>query len=465
MEPNIILIVLDATRFDHLSCYGAARPTSPTIDALAQKGMIFENCFAASVWTPPSHATLFTGKYPSQCGTIGRHQRLDGSHITMAEFLRRQGYRTGGVGSAWISRSRGFDYGFEDFLEQWRGPSLKNFRFSYDRLVQKMHDRLTGSSDGGDYAGLQWTKRWIDQTHRQGKFYAFMRFLSAHIPYAPPPRFKRLFEPELTPQDDLKKLRFLANKGVFAYMTGRIAVNEREWEILRAWYDACIRYIDSLIAGFIEWLDKRRLLESTLIVITADHGENFGDHGLADHQYCIYDTLLHVPLIITGPKELIPTNKRVSSLVSLIDIFPSIASLIGAHDALPPDIAGQSFFLPEDNSGRDAVFAEYGPPYSFNTFKRLDPDFSPDKFDRALKAVRTLSHKYILSSDGNHELYDIHTDAGEQFNIIHQHPELAKQLHHRVLDTLGDFSVSVKETLSVEDEAKLVAHLRDLGYM
>ncbi len=469
MKPNIILIVMDAVRPDHLSCYGGQRRTSPNIDTLAQNGALFENCFAASVWTPPSHGALFTGKYPSQCGTIGRHQWLDGSHITIAEFMRRQGYRTGGVGSAWISRSRGFDYGFEDFLEQWQHFSWKELRFSLDRLMRKAYDWVTHSSDGGDYAGLQWFQRWIDRAHRQGPFYGFFRFLSAHSPYAPPPRFKRQFEPQLTSTDNVRKLRFLANKGRFSYMARRLEVSEREWQILQSWYDANILYIDSLIGRLVEWLDRRRLLDSTLIVLTADHGENFGDHGLADHQYCIYDTLLHVPLIIAGPKEIVPSGIRISSLVSLVDVFPSLAQVIGAQNDLPGDVVGQTFFPLGAASVREAAFAEYGFPYSFNTFSRLHPDFSPEKFSRAFKAVRGMAYKYILASDGNHELYDLTTDPGEQVDVITQFPELAAELHRQLTATLGDFAPSISDEsaddLSVEDEAALTAHLRDLGYL
>ena len=123
--PNILLIVMDAVRLDHLSCYGYSRPTTPNLDRIAQSGVVFENCFSAASWTPPSHATLFTGKYPSQCGIVGKNLALSNAHLTMAEFLRRQGYRTTGVGSAYVTQHLGFDYGFEDFVENWRRPSLR----------------------------------------------------------------------------------------------------------------------------------------------------------------------------------------------------------------------------------------------------------------------------------------------------------------------------------------------------
>ena len=140
-------------------------------------------------------------------------------------------------------------------------------------------------------------------------------------------------EPPLTEADDLQKLRFLAHDGGYSYMAGRLEVSEREWEIVRAWYDACILYADALIGQLVEWLDRRNLLDSTLIILTSDHGENFGEHGMAYHVYCVYDTLLHVPLVISGPKELVPSGMRIPALVSLVDMMPSLAQVTGAPAA------------------------------------------------------------------------------------------------------------------------------------
>ena len=469
MKPNILLIVLDAVRFDHLSCYGAERPTSPSLDALAEQGVLFENAFAAGSWTPPSHAALFTGKYPSQCGTMGHQLRLNNSHLTIAEFLRRQGYRTAGIGSAWISRRQGFAYGFEHFVELWQRTDWRDLAFTRDRLLRKIYDRVTHSNDGGDYAAVQWMKRWIKRVKGQGPFFGFLRFLSAHTPYAPPPPFKKRFEPELGPQDDLKKLRFLAADGGYSYMAGYLEVSPREWDIIRAWYDACILYIDSLIGSLITWLEDLELLDSTLIIVTSDHGENFGEHGLAGHSYCVYDTLLHVPLIIAAPQGLMPRGQRISDLISLVDILPTVGHIIGASDAIPPDVAGQSFFPLDSQPRRDAIFAEYGPPYAFTVFKRLHPEFSPTRFDRALRTIRTQTHKYIMGSDGQEELYDLTADPAEERNLIDVHPDLANQLRDRLIATLGGFeTLSPTDTpspLSAEEEVRLMAHLRDLGYL
>lgn len=467
-KPNIILIILDAVRYDHLSCYGYWRPTTPNLDRIAERGILFENCFAAAHWTPPSHASLFTSKYPSQCGVLGKNQILDGTHLTMAEFLCRQGYRTGGTGSAWISRNRGFDYGFEEFVEQWRRPSWQHIPLLKYKIFQKVRDWILRSNDGGDYVVLQWFKRWAEKTYKQGPFFAFLRFLSAHSPYYPLPHFRRRFEPPLNTEDDLRRLRHLANLGGYSFMAGESVVSEREWEVLKAWYDSCILYMDSLIGQMIDWLQQRDLLESTLLIITADHGENFGEHGLAYHVYCVYDTLLHVPLIMAGPKDIMPAGERIEDLVSLVDIFPSIVHLTEPDAPFRADLAGKSIFPLDGFPIRDRVFAECGLPYNLRVFERLHPDFSAEVFDKAFKCVRTASHKYILTSDGASELYDIQRDPGETANVVEQFPQLAAELQASLQDTLGVFSgtsaMETQEVMTLEEEERLAAHLRALGY-
>jgi arylsulfatase A-like enzyme len=466
-QPNILLIVMDAVRPDHLSCYGYPRPTTPNLDQIAANGIIFENCFSTASWTPPSHASLFTGKYASQCGIVGTNITLPRANLTMAKFLRRRGYRTTGTGSAFVSRKFGFDLGFEDFVEHWRRPSLSQLPILKHVVVQKLRLRR-GYYDGGDQINREWFKRWAKSVYKRGPFFAFLRFLSAHSPYWPLPSFKRRFEPPLGSADDLEKLRFLAHDGRYSYMAGELAISDREWEILRAWYDACIAFIDHQIGEIVSWLKQHHLFESTLLIITADHGENFGEHGLADHQYCIYDTLLHVPLIVAGPKALVPTGQRIDNLVSLVDVFPTIVELIEPNAPIQTGLAGRSVLPLTRLPIRDRIFAEYGPPFTFRIFERLHPDFSYDRFNKAFKCVRTRDHKYILRSDGVAELYDTRSDPGEMNNIINQFPELAAELRASLSDTLGGFvdtGVESQEVLSIEEEEQLAAHLRDLGYL
>jgi arylsulfatase A-like enzyme len=252
-------------------------------------------------------------------------------------------------------------------------------------------------------------------------------------------------------------------------MAGKLTISDREWDIVKAWYDACILHIDRLIGRMIDLLSDQGLLETTLLIITADHGENFGEHGLADHVYCVYDTLLHVPLIMAGPEDLVPQRQQIKHLVSLVDIFPSVIHLIDSGNPLAKELPGKSILPLHGYPIRDQVFAEYGPPFSFGIFERLHPDFSPERFDRAFKTVRTTSHKYILASDGSRELYDLTTDPGETENKVTQFPQLSARLHQQLTDTLGpcgEQSCSEPtDGLSIEEDKTLVEHLRKLGYL
>jgi arylsulfatase A-like enzyme len=252
-------------------------------------------------------------------------------------------------------------------------------------------------------------------------------------------------------------------------MAGELTISKREWEILKAWYDGCILYLDKLIGWTIDLLTDLGLLESTLLIVTADHGENFGEHGLADHVYCVYDTLLHVPLIVAGPRGMLPQGQRINSLVSLVDIFPSVIQIIDPGNPLVRDLSGKSILPINGLPNRNQVFAEYGPPFSFKIFERLHPDFSPERFDRALKTVRTKSHKYILASDGSRELFDLTIDPGELENKVEQFPQLATGLHQQLIRELGDFNelsfYEPTDGLGIEEEQQLVQHLRKLGYL
>jgi arylsulfatase A-like enzyme len=469
MKPNIILIVMDAVRYDHLSCYGYSRPTTPNLDQLAEDGVLFENCFAAAAWTPPSHASLFTGKYPSQCGVIGKNLVLDNSHMTIAEFLRQRGYRTGATGSAWISRSLGFDYGFEEFAESWRRVSWKTLSrgqlsMTTSKAYQKMRDRILRCEEGGDRVVLQWFKQWVGNQDREKPFFAFLRFLSAHAPYYPLPAFKRRFEPSLNHTDDMKKLRHLAKLGGYSYIAKRLSVSEREWEIVKAWYDSCILYVDHLIGELVDWLRQRDLLESTIIMVLSDHGENFGEHGMAYHVYCVYDTLLHVPLIVRGPKDLIPSGVQVRDLVSVVDIFPSIVDLLEPGAELEADLAGNSFLPIHNLPVRDRIFAEYGHPKSMRALELLHPDFQVEALRHAYKTIRTSSFKYILRSDGRAELFDVANDPGETVNVHDQYLQHATELHGSLQARLGSF-LGTDSGLELDEEEALSAHLRSLGYL
>ncbi len=214
-------------------------------------------------------------------------------------------------------------------------------------------------------------------------------------------------------------------------------MRDKDFEILRALYDGEISYLDFRMGQLFDYLRELQVLDDTVLIITSDHGENFGEHHLMDHQFCVYDTLLHVPLIIRYPKLFQP-GLRVTQQVQTTDIFPTILDIAGIewdkgkiqrHSLLKQGDANEpTFAIAELSKWHWAVGELKG-----------NPNFDAMKYDRRLKTIRTDSFKYIWASDGNHELYDIRNDSAEINNLIETQPEKAKELKTRLIEWLNSF--------------------------
>ncbi len=227
-------------------------------------------------------------------------------------------------------------------------------------------------------------------------------------------------------------------------------------------YDAELAYLDSRIGQLHTFLQQNGLLDETILIITSDHGENLGDHNLMDHQYCVYDTLARVPLIIRYP-DIFPGGLQVSALVQTTDLFPSLAEILAvADDPVLSRVQGQSL-LPERIavSPREYAVTEYLAP-QLHSFRREDVSFD-SKFSRQLRAINTGRYKYIWASNGENELYDLQTDPGELCNIIADEPETAVCLATE-LQTWVDQHTLPGDDEGLVDEA-IVNRLEALGYI
>jgi arylsulfatase A-like enzyme len=235
-----------------------------------------------------------------------------------------------------------------------------------------------------------------------------------------------------------------------------------EREAITGLYDGSIRYLDDLVGDFYQWLGEAGVLEDTLLVITADHGENLGDHGLLGHGACLYETLIHVPLVCVHP-TLFPPAQPATALVQASDVFPTVVDILGGDERLKFDSAGRSL-LPDrlQKAPRSAVFSEdprYGSEHLINT--GLDPDV----YNRALGAVRTHTWKYISGSDGAEELYNLQKDPNEQCNLIDSESEQASSLR----DMLRSWQAGLQGFEGVGEQIEfddvIIERLRDLGYI
>jgi arylsulfatase A-like enzyme len=486
--PNILLIVLDATRADACSCYGADRPTTPHLDALAAGGTLYEQAISPAPWTLPAFASLLTGLFPSQLGIFERRKLLP-SVPTLASLLSEHGYATFGVtGNSWMSAEFGLQRGFDQvhklwqlfqtsqdinrlvllnkadperswvpsLLSEWRkGNPVKNvLNTAYNRLWSYRRDYGARRTRGP-------LVRWLAQ--QKAPWFAFVHYLEAHLEYKPPTSWARRFAQDWDRVHNLRKQDQL--RLAWRHMAGAEPLSEADLAAWRDLYLAEVAYADHHVGLLLQALQEEGQLDQTLIAVTADHGESLGEHGLLNHQYCVYDTLLRVPLVIHYP-PLFAAGRRVAWQVQTLDLVATILEMAGIE---PPPCADQSL-LPGIDRPRPFVVAEYGTPHipHASLLRRygLQPE-QLEQFARGFTALRTEEYKLIVDSDGSTELYAWPEDPGEEKDLASHLPEvvgqLEKTLRHwqEALEIVPDDDV--EEGLAMDPTT--AARLRALGYI
>ncbi len=467
--PNILLIVLDAARVDHLSCYGYHRDTTPNIDKIAGMGTLFENCFSTSPWTMPSHASLFTGKFPSTCGVIGENFSLDKTQITLSQVLSSAGYHTFGITSSpHIGKHTHFNKGFNYFIEAFRRPLLKNgFDLCFKRALNTFRNRIYGGKDITFYI-TEIAKSWLKKEIHP--FFMYLHYSTPHSPYYSPGAFHKKFYRDIESKVDTSRARELASTGdaLLSHVLGRIKLTDKEWEVIKSYYDSKLSYLDNKILEILHLLRDLKILNETILVITSDHGENFGEHGLVYHDFCLYDTLIHVPLVVYYSN--LPLKKRVTSLVSHVDLFPTILKLSDINTGKTLEYEGIDIFSPRERELRDYIFAEHGGGFLTRTLMKKYPGLAHSKYRRGMKCIRTRELKYILNSDKHEELYDIVNDPNEELNLIEKHSEVARVLRALLEKQFGaigffgqDRSAHVRD--DIYQDREIIDQLTRLGYL
>jgi arylsulfatase A-like enzyme len=392
-SSNVLLLVLDTVRSFSMSAYGYARTTTPTLERLANEGVRFERAFATSGWTLPSHASMFTGRYAHEIRTGPGFPLPDGVP-TLAEALTAAGYATGGfvANLNYTSWEHGVGRGFiryEDYpvtpLTLLTSTSLGRRLFaaqSVRNLVEYYddEDRKSAATVQQDFLA------WLDGLG--GKpFFGFLNYFDAHHPYLPPAPFDTLFGPALPPA----YRPYLPEFDQFSSQEIALASNS---------YHGAIAYIDRQIDNLIEELRQRDLLDNTLIIITSDHGEHFGDHDLLGHGNSFYRQLLQVPLIMRFPRR-IPGASIISAPVSLRDLPATILDITRIPDdygipgtSLIPIVGDSTASVSEVVSGRALTLA-------------------PE-----VQSLISDGMHYIRKVDGGEELYHIEHDSLEQQSLV-----------------------------------------------
>jgi len=470
MRPNILFIVLDAVRYDHVSANGYDRETTPKIDRLAEDGVRFENAFAAAPWTPPSHASIFSGTYPSEHGYLDGGMELN-TQYTLAELLSQQGYTTfGAVQNAKIGENTDISRGFDDYLALYRLPFLPK---SYEDLRQyyfytsKGFARIAktvrnwGERKPSEYIAKAAVESEIRRaTASDQPFFGFVNLNAAHSIYAPPDPFLSNFDRVSHEGIDMDTVQQLADRGGYRFIAGELNPSEAEWRAVKDRYDGEIAFADSLAGELISYLKNLNEYENTIIVVTSDHGEHFGEYGRAYHQFSLFDELLHVPLVFKRAENSSSGAVR-SDLASHIDLFPTILEECGITD--PEWVEGASLF---NGDKRDVIAAEYGKPKTAikslrNNTKKDVPQETLDKFNHGLQCVRTVDRKLISRSDGE-EIVTIGHPGSERVIDPEENDVRIDDLRDRLsseLDELGKLSVTNNHSKEVRK------NLKELGYL
>ncbi len=458
-QPNIVLVVMDATRARNLSCYGYARKTTPHLDRLAESSVVYEQAISAAGWSLPAHASLFTGLYAARHHADDQHKYLQPEYPTLAELLRARGYHTlAFCQNPYVGPATGLNRGFQWFNRPFKAPQPLSKRVN--RLKQKLANgiaRVRGEHDSGAAHINAQVLTSLERLHSESApFFVFMHYEDTHAPYRLPKKFARWLPAGIDLETALK-----VNQDPWKHLIAPQVMKEQDFQTLVALYDSEINYVDYRIGQVLDALERTRMLDDTMVIVTADHGENIGDHGMMAHKYCLYDTLLHVPFIVHYPKGTV-TPGRVSHQVQTLDLVPTIFSMLGETDSeLYRSFQGYDLL---SSSQRDFAIAEQSRPDLSRFYTRF-PGVDVSRFDRALTMIRDDRHKFIWASDGKHELYDRIADPAEQRNLIAALPQVAEDLHTRLENWRNGFVSVAPAEPAPEFDDEVVERLRDLGYL
>ncbi|HEX6924542.1 MAG TPA: sulfatase [Longimicrobiaceae bacterium] len=456
--PNLVLIVLDCGRRDHFSCYGYKRETTPNIDRIASQGILFERAYAASCWTIPSHASLFTGLYPSQHRADANENYLDNAHTTLAELLSRRGYRTANITcNGFISRHTNLDKGFELSIDvgALRGSGGGWIQAGIRGIHRRVRD-LT-AKDRGARRATALASRWLGEQRSGLPFFLFMNYMDCHLPYRLRGRDRFRF---LGATDRRRAERALQDP--FAVMAGARTMSQQELIDLQALYDASLVHLDRQIGELDARLQELGLADETVFVITSDHGESFGEHRLLDHQYGLYEHLINVPLVMRLPRGE-RTGEVRRDFVQHVDLVPTVREWLG-QSAAPTDAgshAGRSIF---GGAPRQAVMAEYLVP-NVRAIRRRFPQADTSRFDVAMRCIRTDHFKLVERSDGKHELYDLDADPFERMNLAGSRADLVVRLQAQLQYQLGSLHRGDTRDRDTSTPPEVRQRLEALGYL
>jgi arylsulfatase A-like enzyme len=463
-RPNILFLVLDSVRARNMSCYGYERPTTPNIDRLAEEGTLFEQAVSVGCWTLPVHASLFTGSYPSAHGVKLAKDALPDGSPTLARRLGELGYRTACFSNnPYVSDATGLTQGFDSVEDLWRTTRLHGAERSKASAKLKQLERRGGAAealarvarrakrpqamlttwrrwrsraDSGARATRERIGEWLDRGSDDDPFFVFVNYMEthegwkSHERYNPPHPYNRRFLPRRTTFWRVARMR-----------------HDSDLDILRGLYDGAVSYLDAQVGDLIGDLRARGVLDDTVVIVVSDHGDSLGENGHVGHRMYLYEPLVHVPLIVRHPGTF--GAARVPRLVQLCDLHPTILALAG--DAAT-----------EPTGFKSLVGADGAPVHEF----AIAENTAPKSLDGVeMRMVRDERFKYISTSNGRTELYDLATDPGETTNLAGSDEAVELTMTERLGRWERSLEPAATDTEEAEYDEETMARLRGLGYV
>jgi arylsulfatase A-like enzyme len=456
-RPNVVLIVLDTTRADRMSLYGHEQRTTPRLEAFASHATLYRHAYAAGDMTLSSHASLFTGLYPTQHGghlDTDTRRAIAATVPTLAELLRKAGYRNYGsvANPVYLDPVYGFARGFDE----WHMPrplavvSPEQGTYLLRKGVYKLllpwvwTEALRLFVPASTIASSGET---LLAESEDEPFFLFLNFMDSHRPWLSSGEFRTRF-PGYDQTFDEVALRSVQPEVI----AGRRSVSPEEAAKMGAAYDGSLAYLDDIVGRMLDRFGREPWYDGSLIVVTADHGEQLGEKNQIDHGNGVDHGLTSIPLIVKFPGQ--KDAREVRSPVSQVDVFSTIAAVAGA--TVPGPRAGVDLAVGDPGEERSIIIESY----PFRNFIRDNPVM--DRMERALVKGRW---KFISSTRGRRELYDMVSDPTESTNLASSHTDVAADLERR----LEEWTVAAEKqrppaTLPAGDQ-DLLQRMRALGYL
>ncbi len=446
-RPNIVLLYTDQQRWDTIRCSGNRHVMTPYMDQLAQGGVLFENAFCNAPICMPSRQSMLSGQYPSTIGCTTNGINMSEDIPVIPTILKSYGYHTANIGKLHFKEHYNRDhrdlhpsYGFDHLVlsdepgcyddayikwvtehdpsqvencrcstvPEWPGkPVVKHPRKPHQPYIFEGPEHLTSSAFVADE-----TCEYIRRQHQNNPFFVIAGFYAPHSPINPPKRFLEMYDPSQMPLP-------MRNEG-----ENPMNLSDERWREIKAAYYALVTHVDDCIGKILKTLEETGLRDNTLIILTSDHGEHLGDHGMTTKGPPGLDSCTHIPLILSFPGRVAHAQKK-PQLVEAVDIVPTIVDFCGIQ--IPPFLQGKSLrplLEGKPYQERKSVFIEYRPlPHEI-----WKAEMSQDPYHRAWKTVRTHEFKYCASSTGEELLFDYHQDPFELQNVATQ-PEYRNRLN------------------------------------